>query len=326
MSFNPHHFETEQQGYATFLAHQQDGVRALVHGLDDRQIHAAPSASALSLAWVLKHLTVVQQNWLDGVLAAPEPLTEAQNTAIRARNGNPTGQETAAELLAGFDEVCAGVVDAARTKDPAIPLPIPAAPWFQQGDDHWSVRWVWLHLLQEIARHAGHGDIIRETLDGGTAFELVAAHQGHTETVFGMLQPWTPKPAPFTRGISTVVLAADDLPAAESWYADLFGIEAYYHNPAYVEFRIGPHDHEFGILNRAYAGRNWAGEPTAEQPGGVVVHLWVPDADAALAHLIAKGATPQQPARDFSEPGVGYRGGSVVDPFGNVVGVMERPY
>ncbi len=44
---------------------------SLVHGLDDRQIHAAPSASALSLAWVLKHLTVVQQNWLDGVLAAP---------------------------------------------------------------------------------------------------------------------------------------------------------------------------------------------------------------------------------------------------------------
>ncbi len=192
------------------------------------------------------------------------------------------------------------------------------------------MRWVWLHLLQEIARHAGHGDIIRETLDGGTAFELVAAHQGHTETVFGMLQPWTPpKPAPFTRGISTVVLAADDLPAAESWYADLFGIEAYYHNPpAYVEFRIGPprprvRHPQPGVRGAELGRRTHRG--TAR--GGVVVHLWVPDADAALAHLIAKGgATPQQPARDFSEPGVGYRGGSVVDPFGNVVGVMERPY
>lgn len=325
MSFNPHHVATEQEGYAAFLEHKQDGVRALVHGLDDRQIHATPSASALSLAWVLKHLATVQQNWLDGVLAAPQALTEAQNAEIMSRDGNPTGEETLAELLAGFDEVCAAVVATARTKDPATVLPIPAAPWFQQGDDHWSVRWVWLHLLQEIARHAGHGDIVRETLDGATAFELVAAHQGYTEPVFGFLEPWAPKPAPFTVGVSTVVLAADDLAAAEAWYADLFGIEAYYRTPAYIEFRVGPHAHEIGLLDRAYAGHGWAGEPAADQPGGVVVHLWVPDADAALARLSAKGARPHQPVRDFGESGGGYRGGSVVDPFGNVLGVIERP-
>ncbi|CAM5580564.1 Putative damage-inducible protein DinB OS=Streptomyces violarus OX=67380 GN=FHS41_004834 PE=4 SV=1 [Streptomyces violarus] len=45
--------------------------------------------------------------------------------------------------------------------------------------DEWlSLRWVCLHLIRETARHAGHADIIRESLDGATAFELVAKEQG----------------------------------------------------------------------------------------------------------------------------------------------------
>jgi hypothetical protein len=44
--------------------------------------------------------------------------------------------------------------------------------------DAWSVRWVLLHLIQETARHAGHADVIRESLDGATMFELMAASEG----------------------------------------------------------------------------------------------------------------------------------------------------
>lgn len=55
-------------------------------------------------------------------------------------------------------------------------FPLPEAPWFPKGEV--SMRWLMLHLVEEFARHAGHADIIRESLDGKTAFELVAQEQG----------------------------------------------------------------------------------------------------------------------------------------------------
>ena len=49
--------------------------------------------------------------------------------------------------------------------DAAVPVPRDS-PWFPKDVDAWSVRWVFLHVISELARHAGHADIIRESLDG----------------------------------------------------------------------------------------------------------------------------------------------------------------
>lgn len=49
--------------------------------------------------------------------------------------------------------------------------PLPQAPWFEPGAS-WSVRRVALHLLAEISQHAGHADIIRESIDGKGSYEL----------------------------------------------------------------------------------------------------------------------------------------------------------
>jgi hypothetical protein len=54
----------------------------------------------------------------------------------------------------------------------------------------WSVRWVLLHLVEEIARHTGHADIVRESIDGATAYELMAAAEGWPATPW--LTPWSP--------------------------------------------------------------------------------------------------------------------------------------
>jgi hypothetical protein len=54
----------------------------------------------------------------------------------------------------------------------------------------WWVRWVLMHLVAEIARHAGHADIVREGIDGATAFPLMAAAEGWPATPW--LQPWEP--------------------------------------------------------------------------------------------------------------------------------------
>jgi hypothetical protein len=70
-------------------------------------------------------------------------------------------------------------------------VPVPRdAPWFPRDVDAWSVRWVLLHLIAETARHAGHADIIREAIDGATAFPLMAAAENWPVTPW--MQPWQP--------------------------------------------------------------------------------------------------------------------------------------
>jgi hypothetical protein len=101
-----------------------------------------------------------------------------------------TEEDTVADALASLDDVSARVLDAVRTVDLDAALPVPAAPWFPKDVEAWSVRWVWLHLVEELARHAGHADIIREAVDGATMYELVAAKDGLPETPW--VKPWRP--------------------------------------------------------------------------------------------------------------------------------------
>ncbi len=60
------------------------------------------------------------------------------------------------------------------------PVPIPkGVPWFPQDLDAWTVRWVVLHLIEETARHAGHADVVRESIDGASMYELIGQpHEG----------------------------------------------------------------------------------------------------------------------------------------------------
>lgn len=68
-------------------------------------------------------------------------------------------------------------------------VPVPHdVPWFPQDLDFWNVRWVAMHLVEELARHAGHCDIIRESIDGATMYELMAGVLGWPETDW--IKPW----------------------------------------------------------------------------------------------------------------------------------------
>ncbi|MFF5264511.1 VOC family protein [Actinomadura viridis] len=126
------------------------------------------------------------------------------------------------------------------------------------------------------------------------------------------------------RGLATVNYFADDLEAARKWYADLLGIEPYFESPGggqpagYYEFRIGDHQDELGIIDRRYARPG-----AAAVPGGVIVHWHVDDVQGALDRLLAMGAAPYMP---LTEHGPGFVTASVVDPFGNVLGVMYNQH
>jgi predicted enzyme related to lactoylglutathione lyase len=125
------------------------------------------------------------------------------------------------------------------------------------------------------------------------------------------------------RGLTTVSFFADDVTAAARWYTDLLGVEPYFTRPAegtpaYVEFRIGDHQHELGIIDSRYAPR-----PRPRETGGAVVYWHVDDVEAAFARLLELGATAyEKPV----ERGPGFVTASVADPFGNLLGVMYNQH
>jgi predicted enzyme related to lactoylglutathione lyase len=126
------------------------------------------------------------------------------------------------------------------------------------------------------------------------------------------------------RGFATISLWADDLAAAVAWYTKFLGVEAYFQRsgpdgrPAYAEFRIGDYQAELGIIDRKYAPPG-----AATEPGGAIVYWHVDDLNATVARLLSMGAKEYEP---ITPRGDGFATASVVDPFGNVLGVMYNPH
>ncbi len=127
------------------------------------------------------------------------------------------------------------------------------------------------------------------------------------------------------RGFATLNIWADDVSAAVAWYAELLGVQPYFERPgpegrpAYIEFRVGDHQDELGIIDRRYQPPG-----AAPGPGGAIVHWHVDDLEATVARLRELGATEY--SRITPRGDSGFVTASVVDPFGNVLGVMSNPH
>ncbi|MDR7380591.1 VOC family protein [Promicromonospora iranensis] len=126
------------------------------------------------------------------------------------------------------------------------------------------------------------------------------------------------------RGFATISYWADDVTAAAAWYTQLLGVAPYFERSgpdgvlAYAEFRIGDKQAELGIVSRAYAPPGLPAEP-----GGAVMYWHVDDLEGTMARLHELGATEYQPVTPRE---AGFVTASVVDPFGNVLGVMYNPH
>jgi predicted enzyme related to lactoylglutathione lyase len=121
------------------------------------------------------------------------------------------------------------------------------------------------------------------------------------------------------RGLSTVSFFAADVPAAQHWYTELLGCEPYFARAiggqtAYVEFRIGDYQHELGIVDSRFAAHG-----AAASSAGAIIYWHVDDVRASVDRLLARGAAVHEPV---TERGPGFVTASVVDPFGNILGVM----
>ena len=166
----------EREALLGFLAQQRYLVRLAAYGLDDAQAAATPSPSALSVGGIIKHLTGVERFWMSVTEQRVEKFSSSSADDYTA-TFRMNSDETLAELLEEYSRSAQETDSAIATfADLGAAVPVPAdVPWFPKDVDAWSVRWVLLHLIEETARHAGHGDVVRESIDGATALPLMAA-------------------------------------------------------------------------------------------------------------------------------------------------------
>jgi len=186
----------ERQTLVNFLAFQQDAFAAVAHGLTDEQARSTPSVSAQSVGGLIKHVTAVQAGWVERAVAAPDfppPDTRpmAEIMAEYADQHVMRDDEKLGDLLAALREQNAKTLQAFAELDLDALVPIPHdVPWFPTDIDHWNVRWVGMHLIEELSRHAGHADIIRESIDRATMYELLAAEEEWPDTEY--IKRWRP--------------------------------------------------------------------------------------------------------------------------------------
>ncbi len=184
----------ERQTLLAFLRFNQDAFFSVAFGLTDEQARSTPSVSSLSIGGLIKHATGVQRGWMERVETAPDfpPKDERPMEEIMAEYADQyvmRDDETLEELLEGLRKQNEETLRLFADADWETPVPVPHdVPWFPQDIDSWTVRWVALHLIEELTRHAGHADIIRESLDGATMYELMAGLEGWPETDW--IKPW----------------------------------------------------------------------------------------------------------------------------------------
>jgi uncharacterized damage-inducible protein DinB len=187
MPGNPPSVDTEQEALIVYLVQQRDGLTYAGFGLTPEQLRLKPTASALSVGGLIKHGLETERSWVRTMLGhAGEMGIDGYNDSFALSEG-----ETIESLTADFDEVARETEAAVRSLDDlGRKVQLPEAPWFPANPEGYSARWILLHIIEELARHAGHADIIREHIDGATMFELMAGAEGWPETDW--IKPWKP--------------------------------------------------------------------------------------------------------------------------------------
>ncbi|WP_276372749.1 VOC family protein [Chryseolinea sp. H1M3-3] len=125
------------------------------------------------------------------------------------------------------------------------------------------------------------------------------------------------------KGMATVSFWADDVKAARKWYNELLGVAPYFErpdseNPAYIEYRFGDFAAELGIIDRKFAPK-----AAHHGPGGAVLFWHVEDVKGTLQRLLTMGCKEYE---GLTEREAGFVTASVIDPFGNILGVMYNPH
>jgi uncharacterized damage-inducible protein DinB len=157
----------ERADLLSALAKQRYFLRYTARDLTDEQAAQRTTASALCVGGAIKHVTQTERQWTQFIVDGPSAMAWDESDMGAYMDGfRMLEGETLAGLLAEYDQVAQRTDDLIRSlPDLDASHPLPEAPWFEKGAS-WSARRVLLHVIAETAQHAGHADIIRESLDG----------------------------------------------------------------------------------------------------------------------------------------------------------------
>jgi hypothetical protein len=149
----------EREVLTTALQYLRDSLVHSCDGLSDAEVRRSPVPTGTSLLWLVRHAAFAEAVWVLDRFSGRAPVPP--DTDVLLPEGRAAGAEPGASIAlfratsARVDEVVAG----ASLDDVAIPT---------DTDDQVNLRWILVHLVEELGRHAGHADIIRELLDGRT--------------------------------------------------------------------------------------------------------------------------------------------------------------
>jgi Protein of unknown function (DUF664) len=144
--------EDERATLTTSLRFQRESLLRCVHGVGEEDARHSPVGSGTSLIWLVRHVRRAELIWIshrfaDEGLELPDPSIDDGTLADAIDAYRATWAHVDAVVAAAsLDDV---------TRNPGDDPPV-------------NLRWILVHLVEEIARHAGHADILRELLDGTT--------------------------------------------------------------------------------------------------------------------------------------------------------------
>ncbi|MFE5242243.1 MULTISPECIES: DinB family protein [unclassified Streptomyces] len=156
----------ETEGILEALREARRLLLITVRDITDEQLTERSTVSELTLGGILNHLTRAERVWThvltDGTGRTPDGMWDMDQYKA------PDGAAVATSVTA-YEEAARATDEAAAKALPDAEVPLPPAPWEPGVVRHWQTRKILLHLLQETAQHAGHADIVRESVDGANS-------------------------------------------------------------------------------------------------------------------------------------------------------------
>lgn len=149
-----------------FLDYQRDVMRRKTEGLTETQLNHALPPSTMTLGGMLKHLALVEIDWLTGVFhnrPIGEPWQGVDWEADRDWDWHSAVHDSPEQLRRLLD---VAIAEADRGIDEALASGGLDAMSAKPDGERFSLRWIVVHLIEEYARHLGHADLLRESIDG----------------------------------------------------------------------------------------------------------------------------------------------------------------
>jgi len=154
----------ERTTLTEFLDYYRATIERKATGLTDEQVRSTPGPSDLSLLGLVRHMAEVERNWFRRKLRGDDAPPLYYDDEDRDRDFHPRPDETLADAVTAYRAECAyarQVTAATPSLDELAVVPV--------GDGEIvSLRWILVHMIEETARHAGHADLLRESIDGAT--------------------------------------------------------------------------------------------------------------------------------------------------------------